>query len=242
MATSSIEGWSGLEVVVTGGTGALGTALCRGLVEAGARVHVPCFDAGELDRFELAGHDAVVVEHPVDLTHAESVEGFYAGRPPLWASLHIAGGFAMAPLEETSPEDFNRLLHLNLTTCFLCCRAAVASIRRRAGQPSGGRIVNVAARPALEPRLGAGMAAYTTSKAGVAALTAALAEELAPEGIWVNAIAPSIIDTPANRRAMPDADHDAWPKPADLARTLLFLAGPGNTSTRGAVVPVYGRS
>ena len=91
----SNESWRGLEVVVTGGTGALGTALCHLLVEVGARVHIPCFDASELERFELAGHDSVVVEHPVDLTDADSVERFYAARPPLWASFNIAGGFAV---------------------------------------------------------------------------------------------------------------------------------------------------
>jgi NAD(P)-dependent dehydrogenase (short-subunit alcohol dehydrogenase family) len=106
----------------------------------------------------------------------------------------------------------------------------------------GGRIVNVAARPALEWRMGAGMAAYAASKAGVAALTAALAEEVARRGILVNAVAPSIMDTPANRAAMPKADFAAWPKVADVARTIVFLASPDNVVTRGAVVPVYGAS
>ena len=106
---------------------------------------------------------------------------------------------------------------------------------------AGGRIVNVAARPALEWRSGAGMAAYTASKAAVAALTVALAEEVAKHGIPVNAIAPSIMDTPANRQAMPKADHAAWPKVEEVARTILFLASPDNKVTRGAIVPVYGR-
>ena len=109
---------------------------------------------------------------------------------------------------------------------------------RRAG--AGGRIVNVAARPGVEPRTGAGMAAYAAAKAAVAALTQALAEEVAAEGIWVNAVAPSILDTPANRAAMPDADHAAWPKTTAVAETIVFLAAPDNAVTRGAVVPVYG--
>jgi len=99
----------------------------------------------------------------------------------------------------------------------------------------------VAARPALEWRGGAGMAAYTASKAAVAALTVALAEEVAKDAILVNAVAPSILDTPANRKAMPQADHAAWPKVEDVAQTILFLASPANKVTRGAVVPVYGR-
>jgi NAD(P)-dependent dehydrogenase (short-subunit alcohol dehydrogenase family) len=106
----------------------------------------------------------------------------------------------------------------------------------------GGRIVNVAARPALEWRSGAGMAAYTASKAGVAALTVALAEEVVKVGILVNAVAPSIMDTPANRTAMPQADFSAWPKVEEVAATILFLASPDNKVTRGGVVPVYGRS
>lgn len=103
----------------------------------------------------------------------------------------------------------------------------------------GGRIVNIAARPALEPRLGAGMAAYTAAKAAVAALTQALAEELAPEEIWINALAPSIIDTPANRAAMPGAEPARWVAPAALAEIISFLVSPANRATRGAVIPVY---
>jgi NAD(P)-dependent dehydrogenase (short-subunit alcohol dehydrogenase family) len=105
-----------------------------------------------------------------------------------------------------------------------------------------GRIVNVAARPALEWRSGAGMAAYTASKAGVAALTVAFAEEVAKQGVLVNAVAPSIMDTPANRQAMPKADFSAWPKVEEVARTILFLASSDNKVTRGAIVTVYGKS
>ena len=113
----------------------------------------------------------------------------------------------------------------NLVSCFLCCRAAVNAMMAASG---GGRIVNVAARPALEPRSGAGMTAYTIAKAGVAALTVALAEEVAKDGILVNAVAPSIMDTAANRKAMPKADFDAWPKVEEVAATILFLASPDN--------------
>lgn len=90
--------------------------------------------------------------------------------------------------------------------------------------------------------MGAGMTAYTASKAGVVALTEALAQEVADQGILVNAVAPSIMDTPQNRQAMPKANHDAWPKVEEVAATILFLASPENRVTRGAVVPVYGRS
>jgi NAD(P)-dependent dehydrogenase (short-subunit alcohol dehydrogenase family) len=128
-------------------------------------------------------------------------------------------------------------LEMNLVTAFLCSRGAVNAMTDH-----GGRIVNVAARPALEPRSGAGMAAYTASKAAVVAFTIALAEEVAKLGILVNAVAPSIMDTPANRAAMPKADHAAWPKVEEVAATILFLASPQNAVTRGAIVPVYGRT
>ena len=106
---------------------------------------------------------------------------------------------------------------------------------------AGGRIVNVATRPALEWRAGAGMVAYVASKAALAAMTVALGEEVVGNGILVNAVAPSTMDTPANRQAMPKADHDAWIKVEDVAATILFLASPENRVTRGAVVPVYGK-
>src|ERR1041385_9255529 len=106
----------------------------------------------------------------------------------------------------------------------------------------GGRIVNVAARPGLIPERGAGMVPYTASKAAVAAITQALAAEVAGRGILVNAVAPSIMDTPANRASMPQADHTKWPKVAEVASTIAFLASPENTVTRGGLVPVYGKS
>ncbi|MGE3994876.1 MAG: SDR family oxidoreductase, partial [Variibacter sp.] len=140
-------------------------------------------------------------------------------------------------LAEADDATLRRQIDMNLMTCLFCCRGAV-----RAMGTGGGRIVNIAARPALEWRAGAGMAAYAASKAAVAALTAALAEEVAKQGILVNAVAPSIMDTPANRKAMPKADFAAWPKVEEVARTILFLASPENAVTRGAVVPVYGRS
>ena len=99
----------------------------------------------------------------------------------------------------------------------------------------------MAARHALEPRHGANLTAYTAAKAALAGLTQALAEEVVKDGILVNAVAPSIMDTAANRKSMPDADYAAWPKVEEVAATILFLASPDNAVTRGAIVPVYGR-
>lgn len=224
-------------VVVTGGTGALGIAVVGALLEAGASCHVPYIHPAEASRFPHREEARVTLVADLDLSDESSVTRLYAGVPKLWASIHLAGGFAYAPIGETSRDDLRRQIDMNFTTCFLCCRAAIAALGA-----GGGRIVNVAARPALESRLGANMTAYTASKAAVAALTIALAEEVAGKDILVNAIAPSILDTPANRQAMPKADHATWPKVEEVARTILFLASPDNKVTRGAIVPVYGKA
>jgi NAD(P)-dependent dehydrogenase (short-subunit alcohol dehydrogenase family) len=231
----------GRHVVVTGGAGALGTAVVTRLVEAGAICHVPTMNEAEAQRFRLREHQQVVLTVTGNLADEANIGRLYDGIAALWASIHLAGGFAAAPLAETSMATLRQQIDTNLISCALCCRAAVKAMARNTAG-SGGRIVNVAARPALEWRSGAGMTAYTASKAAVAALTAALAEEVAKSGILVNAVAPSIMDTPANRQAMPKADYSLWPKVEEVAATILFLASTENRVTRGGVVPVYGRS
>lgn len=231
-------------IVVTGGTGALGSAVVGALLESGAICHVTCLERTELKHFPHDKNPSVRISEGVDVAKERSVEDFYArftAAEPLWASIHIAGGFAMSPIDKTTAADFARMHETNTLTCFLCSREAVRRMRT-GGAAQGGRIVNVAARPGLIPEMGAGMVAYASSKAAVAALTRALAAEVAPDGIWVNAVAPSIMDTPANRKAMPDADHSKWPTVAEVARTIAFLASPDNAVTRGGVVPVYGRA
>lgn len=224
-------------VVVTGGAGALGTAVVTTLIEAGAICHVPCFDEAEAQRFRLHDHKQVVLSVAGNLAEETAIARLYGGIVQLWASIHIAGGFAAAPFRDTELTALRQQLDMNFVSCALCCRAAV---RTMAG--AGGRIVNVAARPALEWRSGAGMVAYTASKAAVAALTVALAEEVAKDNVLVNAVAPSIMDTQANRHAMPKADFALWPKVEEVAATIAFLASPDNRVTRGAIVPVYGKS
>ena len=224
-------------IVVTGGAGALGTAVVTALIEAGAVCHVPCFDEAEAKRFSLREHSRVKLTVTGSLAEEAAIAKLYGGIAPLWASIHIAGGFAAGPLRDTGAATIRQQIDMNLMSCMLCCRAAVNAM---AG--AGGRIVNVAARAALEWRSGAGMTAYTASKAAVAAFTVALAEEVAKDGILVNAVAPSIMDTPANRSAMPKADYALWPKVEEVAATIVFLASPDNRVTRGAVVPVYGKS
>jgi NAD(P)-dependent dehydrogenase (short-subunit alcohol dehydrogenase family) len=222
-------------VVVTGGTGALGRAVVGVLLSAGAQCRVPYVVEAEAatyphkDRVVLVGH--------CELTNEADVARLYDGVTDLWASIHIAGGFAMGAVADTDKAGMLDMLNTNFVTCYLCSRAAVQNFG-----PSGGRIVNITARPGIEPRQGGGMAPYATSKAAVAAFTQSLAAEVANRGILVNAVAPSIIDTPANRAAMPKADHAAWPKPEEIAATIAFLASPENKVTTGAVVPVSGRT
>ena len=224
-------------VVVTGGAGALGTAVVARLIEAGAVCHVPCLNEAEVARFRLRDHKQVAVTVSGSLTDEAAIEKLYGGVTPLWASIHTVGGFAASALRDTDLATIRQQIEMNLISCILCCRAAVRSMTG-----TGGRIVNVAARPGLEWRTGAGMTAYTAGKAGVAALTAALAEEVAKDNILVNAVAPSIMDTPVNRQAIPKADYALWPKVEEVAATIAFLASPENLVTRGAIVPVYGKS
>ncbi len=223
-------------VVITGGAGALGAAVVEALTGADAVCHVPCLDEAEAQRFRLRGHQQVILSVIGNLADETNIGRLYSSIAPLWASIHLAGGFAAGPLAKASVETLHQQIHMNFLSCLLCCRAAINAIGG-----NGGRIVNVAARPGIEWRSGAGMAAYAASKAAVAALTVALAEEVAKDGILVNAVAPSIMDTPANRNAMPKADYALWPKVEEVAATILFLASPENRVARGAVVPVYGK-
>src|SRR5437763_4263307 len=143
-------------VVVTGGTGALGSAVVNSLVRAGAICHVPFIDKGEAERFALRSEAKVILAPVADLSDETAVARFYDTVPQLWASIHLAGGFAMSPVADTSKSELMKQVGKNFTTAFLCCRAAVRAMLR---QDRGGRIVNVASRPALEWRLGSGMVA-----------------------------------------------------------------------------------
>jgi NAD(P)-dependent dehydrogenase (short-subunit alcohol dehydrogenase family) len=225
-----------MHVVISGGTGGLGASVVEAFLALGADVHLPMIET------ELPAHlswrgDARVHAATVSLDNEPQVTAFYGALPELWASIHLVGGFAMAKIEDTSLADFENQWRMNAVTCFLGCREAVKAIRRTG---KGGRIVNVAARPAVAPV--AGMIAYASSKATVAAITQNLAAEVVQDNILVNAVLPSTIDTPANRKSMPTADHSKWPTPAQIAETIGFLASTHNALTTGTLVPVYGRA
>ena len=245
-------GLAGRHVVVTGGTGALGTAVVEAFVKAGAVCHVPVHHAvaasvpqrpsQRASRASDEGSGAGGVQYVpgVELTDEAQVTSFFAGMPnELWASVHLAGGFAMGGITETSLGDLRSQIDMNVVTAFLCCREAVRRFRLRPGG-GGGRIVNVASRAALQP--GGQRAAYSLSKAAVVSLTCSLAEELKREGILVNAVAPGILDSAVNRGAMPGTDPGDMVTPATVADVIVWLASPANTIASGAVVPVYGNS
>ena len=205
----------GLRVVVTGAGGGLGPAVAEALRAAGAVVLAP-------SRKEM------------DLADEAAVTRYYAALPDLWASVHVAGGFSMAPVEDTSLAAFAAQWNVNAATAFLCCREAVRAIKRSGA--GGGRIVNVGSQAAAD---GApGKIAYVASKSALLGLTRALAAEVRGAGILVNAVLPGTIDTPANRAAMPGADVSAWTQPSAIAGAIAWLAGPGNGTVTGALVPV----
>jgi NAD(P)-dependent dehydrogenase (short-subunit alcohol dehydrogenase family) len=216
-------------VVVTGSNGGLGPSVVEALLAEGAICHLP-LRAGSAP----AARDRVQATPGIDLTDEAAVTAYYRGLPPLWASVHVAGGWAGAPITETPLALLRGQLDINLVTAFLCCREAVRAMRAQPGQ--GGRIVNVSSRTALVPA--AGSLAYAAAKAGLNALTQGLAVEVKRDGILVNAVAPATIDTAKNRAAMGDAGAAAWAKPGDIAATIAWLVSPRNQLVTGAVIPV----
>jgi NAD(P)-dependent dehydrogenase (short-subunit alcohol dehydrogenase family) len=221
-------------VLVAGGTGALGEAVCRELADAGHPVTATWIVEGERDRAEAELGDAVALVR-ADLTDPGEAEAAVAAVDDLEAVVDLVGGFKSGPkVHEADPADLERMLRLNVTPAYLLARAAMPRLVER----GGGSFVAVSARAALRPFAGA--AAYATSKAAVLALVMSLDAEYKAEGVRCNAVLPSVIDTPANRRATPEADFSKWVKPQQVAKVIRFLISEDSAPTSGTGIPVYG--
>ncbi len=217
----------------------MGSAVTAAFRDAGWRVVVPWIVEAELERVDQ--HPDV---HPVraDLFEPDSaaeVAGIAAADAdaPLGAVVNLVGGFASGGrVHETDVEEFEKQLRLNLRPTYVTCQATIPHLIAA----GGGAIVCVSSRAALQPFPGA--AGYVTAKAAVLAFVDVLAAEYTKDGIRANAVLPSVIDTPANRAAMPKADHSTWVRPAEIAQAILFLCADGSSVIGGAHVPVYGRA
>jgi NAD(P)-dependent dehydrogenase (short-subunit alcohol dehydrogenase family) len=223
-------------VLVTGGTGALGGAVVRELTLAGYEATTTWIAERERERIESEFGDRVSLVQ-ADLSLPEGAEDAVAAVPGLEAVVNLVGGFMSGPkLHEIEPHDFARMLELNVTTAFHVARAAVPVLVAN----GGGAFVGVSARAAEKPFPGS--SAYATAKAGVLALVKAIDADYRAAGVRANAILPSVIDTPANRAATPDADFANWVAPLEIAKVIRFLISPDSAATSGAAIPVYGRA
>jgi NAD(P)-dependent dehydrogenase (short-subunit alcohol dehydrogenase family) len=225
--------------IVTGGTGGLGSAVVNRLLDDNWRVVVPWVLEHELARVERR-EGLELVE--ADLFDPEAVEGVVsvgaqAEGVPLRGVVNLVGGFAAGGrVHETPIDDFLSQFRLNLRPTYLVTQAALPHLLTL----GGGAIVCVGTRAALQPFSGA--AGYVSSKAAVIAFAQAVAVEYKDDGIRCNAILPSVIDTPANRASMPNADHERWVKPGEIAGVIAHLLSGESSPTSGAAIPVYGRA
>ena len=217
----------GKVVLITGGAGALGQTVVPAFVSTGASVIL-----GDRTPVQMPGITALKADFTDHTQVRNLVDEVIRTSGRLDALINLVGGFATGRLVETDLSLWQRMLNMNLTSAFLLSQAVLPSMLQH-GQ---GRIVHVAARAALEPFAGA--AAYIVSKAGVIGLIRTLSAELEGSGVTVNAVLPSTIDTPANRRAMPTADPSQWARPDSVARTLTFLASDGASQINGALIPI----
>jgi NAD(P)-dependent dehydrogenase (short-subunit alcohol dehydrogenase family) len=220
----------GRVIVITGAFGALGRAAIAHAQQLGAAI-------AQIDFASAPAAADALIQGNVDLSDADAarraIEAVKAKTGRIDALLNIAGGFAWTAVADADEQVWRRMFSLNLQTAVNACRAAAPHLAE-----TGGAIVNVGAASALKS--GAGMGPYAASKSGVHRLTESLAEELKGK-VRVNAVLPSILDTPANRVEMPNADFGAWVQPADLAKVMLFLASDDARAVTGALIPVMGK-
>jgi len=243
LASSFTEASSPKVVIVAGGTGGLGRAVSLAFLAQGDRVIATYRKEEEMDALKAAaGAQGSSLEgFHVDVTDEAAVnhmiESVVARHGRLGAMVNTVGGYAGGiKLWELDTKIFDQMLSLNLRSGYALARAAVRAMLKQ----GSGAIVNVAAKAAFDH--GAGAGAYAASKAAAVALMDSLAADLRGTGIRVNSILPSIIDTDANRKAMPKADFSRWPEPDEIARVIVYLCSDAATVVHGAAVPVYGES
>lgn len=228
---------------ISGGAGNLGRAVSRAFLDAGWRISVALHHAdakGALDdlKSEFPGRVQTCL---LDLTTWRGADSAIR-QTAEWggwinATVHLMGGWAGgAKVAETEVEMWEQMMDVNLKSGYLLSRASIPRMLAH----GGGSIVFVSSRAARAGR--SGMGAYAVSKAGLLVLAETIAEEYRAQNVRANAVLPGTIDTPANRRGMPNADHSAWTQPEEIARVVLFLASPESSAVNGAAVPVYGRS
>lgn len=231
--------FAGKVAVVAGGTGGLGGAVALAFLQDGAKVVVPYRNENEFAELKhaAAGRESQMIGRALDVLDESAVTKFVAEIGQIDVLVNTVGGYVGGvELWKLSPADFDRMLNLNLRAGYLLTRAIVPGMLQR----ERGAVVNVSAKAALDH--GAGASAYAASKAASLAMMDSLAADTRGTGVRVNSVLPSIIDTKANREAMPGANFDAWPKPEDIAKVILFLASDAATVVHGAAVPVYGDS
>jgi NAD(P)-dependent dehydrogenase (short-subunit alcohol dehydrogenase family) len=224
--------------IVTGGTGGLGVGVVRALIEAGHDLVVTWISEKELEHFPAELRDRCRLERVDVLSGDELGQLIDRCRPDgIWGLVHLVGGYLDgAPIAEMDMADWDLQLQLNLRSAALALRAALPSMVER-GQ---GRAVAISSRAARLPFAGA--AAYAASKAGVIALVEAASEEVKRSGVCVNCVLPSVIDTPGNRAAQPDADPSRWVRPEEIGAVIAFLCSREASGVTGAAIPVYGRA
>ena len=228
-------------VLVAGGTGGLGRAIALAFLHEGARVAVTYRSPSELDALKRSTDAARLSGHPTDVTDETAVRGLVdelvARHGRLDVLVNAVGGYAGgAKLWEMDAKVLDQMLLLNLRSGFVLSRAVVPPMLKQ----GHGAIVNVSSRSALVH--GPGESAYAASKAAAVALIGSLAADLKGTGVRANSVLPSIIDTAANRTAMPKADFSKWPQPEEIARVVLFLCSDDAKLIQGAAIPVYGQT
>ncbi|MGL5083429.1 MAG: 3-oxoacyl-ACP reductase FabG [Microcoleaceae cyanobacterium] len=227
----------GRQVLLTGGTGGLGLGVTPLVVARGAKVTIPYHNETEVERLKgiLSPTDFESIRFvAVDLTDESAVEKLVNDMGRVDVLIHLVGGFSMGNVHEYPYADWKKDFLLNLDTTFLVCKHSLGKMR----QHGYGRIVTVGSRGAVEPT--GQLAAYCAAKAGVVALTKAIAAETKGTNITANCVLPSVIDTPGNRAAMGSEQADQWVKPESLGEVICFLAADAAQDIRGAAVPVYG--